>query len=66
MQSSDNAQIEAYDALIGEDYGLSSGGISTATGGFTSGTGGPVQISVVGNTLTFTVNGVGSTSLTLA
>ena len=41
-------------------------GITTSTGGFTSGTGGPVQISVTGNTLTFTVNGVGSTSLTLA
>lgn len=67
IANSDNAQIEAYD---GADWrrldGLSSGGISTATGGFTSGTGGPVQISVVGNTLTFTVNGVGSTSLTLA
>ena len=67
VANSDNAQIEAYD---GADWrrldGLSSGGISTATGGFTSGTGGPVQISVVGNTLTFTVNGVGSTSLTLA
>ena len=42
-------------------------GITTSTGGFTSGTGGPVQISVAGNTLTFTVNGViGSTSLTLS
>ena len=67
IANSDNAQIEAYD---GADWrrldGLSSGGISTATGGFTSGTGGPVQISVVGSTLTFTVSGVGSTSLTLA
>ena len=67
VANSDNAQIEAYD---GADWrrldGLSSGGISTATGGFTSGTGGPVQISVVGSTLTFTVSGVGSTSLTLA
>ena len=39
--------------------------IVTATNGFTSGTGTPVQISVVGSTLTFTVAGIGSTSLTL-
>ena len=59
--------IEGYD---GADWRRldtqNSQGITTSTGGFTSGTGGPVQISVVGNTLTFTVNGVGSTSLTLA
>lgn len=41
-------------------------GIITAADGFTSGTGGPVEISVVGSTLTFNVAGVGSTSLTLA
>jgi len=41
-------------------------GITTSNDGFTSGTGGPVEISVVGTTLTFTVVGVGSTSLTLA
>lgn len=40
-------------------------GIITATDGFASGTGGPVEISVVGSTLTFNVVGVGSTSLTL-
>ena len=40
-------------------------GIVTGSGGFTSGTGGPVEISVVGSTLTFNVPGVGSTSLTL-
>ena len=40
-------------------------GIVTGSGGFTSGTGGPVEISVVGTTLTFNVPGVGSTSLTL-
>ena len=40
-------------------------GILTAQNGFTSGTGGPVEISVVGSTLTFNVVGVGSTSLTL-
>ena len=59
--------IEAYD---GADWRRldtqNSQGITTSTGGFTSGTGGPVQISVAGNTLTFTVNGVGSTSLTLS
>jgi len=41
-------------------------GVTTSSDGFSSGTGGPVQISVVGTTLTFTVNGVGSTSLTLS
>ena len=42
-------------------------GIVTASGGFTSGVGtsAAVQISVVGSTLTFTVAGIGSTSLTL-
>jgi len=40
-------------------------GSVTATNGFTSGVGTAVQISVVGSTLTFTVVGVGSTSLTL-
>jgi len=40
-------------------------GIVTATNGFTSGIGGPVEISVSGSVLTFNVPGVGSTSLTL-
>jgi hypothetical protein len=42
-------------------------GIITATNGFTSGIGvtNPVSIRVSGNTLTFTVAGVGATSLTL-
>ena len=40
-------------------------GFTSCSNGFTSGTGGPVRISVVGTTLTFTVVGVGSTSLTL-
>jgi len=39
-------------------------GVVTAAGGFTSGTGDPVVISVSGSTLTFTVGGA-STSLTL-
>ena len=46
--------------------GADMAGIVTATGGFSSGAGGGVQITVVGSTLTFTVNGVGSTSLTLS
>ena len=41
------------------------GGTVTATQGFTSGIGTAVQISVIGNSLTFTVPGVGSTTLTL-
>ncbi len=41
-------------------------GSITASDGFTSGTGGAVKISVSGSTLTFTVDGVGSASLTLS
>ena len=42
-------------------------GVTTSQNGFTSGIGvtDPVQITVSGNTLTFNVIGVGSTSLTL-
>jgi len=42
-------------------------GVTTSQNGFTSGIGvtDPVQITVSGNTLTFNVVGVGSTSLTL-
>jgi hypothetical protein len=40
-------------------------GITTSTGGFTSGIGTAVQITTVGNKLFFTVPGVGTTSLTL-
>ena len=40
-------------------------GIVTATSGFLSGIGTAVQITTVGNTLVFTVPGVGSTSFTL-
>ena len=67
ITNSTTGAVEGYD---GADWRRldtqNSQGITTSTGGFTSGTGGPVQISVTGNTLTFTVNGVGSTSLTLA
>ena len=41
-------------------------GFTSCSNGFTSGTGDPVRISVYGTTLTFTVLGVGSTSLTLS
>ena len=46
---------------------LNVSGVTTSQGGFTSGIGvtNPVQITVSGNVLTFTVVGVGSTSLTL-
>ena len=37
-----------------------------ASDGFTSGTGAPVKISVSGSNLTFTVVGVGSSTLTLS
>jgi hypothetical protein len=40
-------------------------GVTTSTGGFTSGIGTAVQITTVGNQLIFTVPGVGTTSLTL-
>lgn len=62
----DESTIEAYDGSEWRRLDtMSSSGIITATGGFSSGTGSPVQISVVGSTLTFNVVGVGSTSLTL-
>jgi hypothetical protein len=46
---------------------LSVSGVTTSQNGFTSGIGvtNPVQITVSGSILTFTVVGVGSTSLTL-
>jgi hypothetical protein len=40
-------------------------GVTTSTGGFTSGIGTAVEITTVGNQLIFTVPGVGTTSLTL-
>ena len=55
--------------IIGEIHGNKAHitGVTTSQNGFTSGigTGGAVQINVVGSTLTFNVVGVGSTSLTL-
>jgi cytochrome c biogenesis protein CcdA len=44
---------------------LSISGITTSTGGFSSGIGTGVQITTVGNQIVFTVPGVGTTSLTL-
>lgn len=41
-------------------------GIVTATGGFSSGTGSPVQISVIGSTVTLNVAGIGSTTFILS
>ena len=73
----DAAQLKVYgNSYVGSDLyvrsnfyvgtGVTVGsGIVTATNGFTSGTGDPVQISVSGSTLTFTV-GSSSTSLTLS
>ena len=73
----DAAELKVYgNSYVGSDLyvrsnfyvgtGVTVGsGIVTATNGFTSGTGGAVQISVVGSTLTFTVGGL-SASLTLS
>jgi len=47
-----------------DDPGCIFQGITTSTGGFSSGNG-VIEISVVGNNLTFTVPGVGTTTLTL-
>lgn len=42
------------------------GGYVSATNGFVSDSGSPVEITVVGSDLTFTVQGVGTTTLTLS
>jgi hypothetical protein len=49
----------------GDAININTSGIVTSTNGFTSGTGGPVQIEVVGTNLRFIVPGVGSATLTL-
>ena len=64
IQSPNNLNLSAITVAISTNATV--GGALTVTGGFTSGTGTPVQISVVGSTLTFTVAGIGSTSLTLS
>jgi|LakMenE01Jun11ns_1017448.scaffolds.fasta_scaffold9902626_1 hypothetical protein len=63
-----DANTKLYVIGNSEFYGnLSATGITTSQNGFTSGIGvtNPVKITVSGNILTFTVTGVGSTSLTL-
>jgi carbonic anhydrase/acetyltransferase-like protein (isoleucine patch superfamily) len=62
-----NVKIQSGDLKIGSGVTISSSsGIITATNGFTSGIGTAVQITTVGNTLVFTVPGVGSTSFILS
>lgn len=55
------------DFKVGTGITINSG-IITATGGFISGVGqtSAVQIEFIGNQLTFTVSGIGSTTLTLS
>ena len=55
--------IIAYNQLTSKNGSFS--GIVTSTDGFISGVGTAMKITTVGNILTFTVPGVGSTSLTL-
>ena len=64
IESLGNLNLNAVNVAISTNATV--GGTINVTGGFTSGTGTPVQISVVGSTLTFTVAGIGSTSLTLS
>ena len=64
IDSPNNLNINAVNVAISTNATV--GGTINVTGGFTSGTGTPAQISVVGSTLTFTVVGIGSTSLTLS
>ena len=64
IESLGNLNLNAVNVAISTNATV--GGALTVTGGFTSGTGTPVQIGVVGSTLTFTVTGIGSTSLTLS
>ena len=64
--SSENANTANTATTLGAASNVNTIGIVTAQGGFTSGSGQtPVKITISGNTLTFTVTGVGSTSLTL-
>ena len=64
IESAANLSLKAPTVAISTNATV--GGTINVTGGFTSGTGTPAQISVVGSTLTFTVVGIGSTSLTLS
>lgn len=58
-------RVENGDPIEG-GAGISVAGFCTATDGFSSDGSGPVKITVSGTTLTFTVDGVGSASLTLS
>jgi hypothetical protein len=58
--------VSSFNGFVSQNGGITVSGVATAPGGFTSGNNNPVQIIVDGTTLTFTVVGIGSTSLTLA
>ena len=58
-------RVENGDPVEG-GAGISVAGFCTATDGFSSDSSGPVKITVSGSTLTFTVDGVGTASLTLS
>ena len=64
IESLGNLNLNAVNVAISTNATV--GGALTVTGGFSSGTGTPVQIGVAGSTLTVTVTGIGSTSLTLS
>lgn len=62
--SSELTDVRITDTLnVNVDVNVS--GIVTAANGFASGNGNPVEITVAGSDLTFTVQGVGTTTLTL-
>jgi len=65
VRASGIIQASSLTATNANITNINSTGITTSQGGFTSGTGDPVSISVAGSVLTFTVPGIGSTSLTL-
>jgi hypothetical protein len=62
--SSELTDVRVTDSLS-VDVDVNVSGIITAAGGFASGTGNPVEITLSGSDLTFTVQGVGTTTLTL-
>jgi hypothetical protein len=58
--------VSTFNSSVNINDGVLVSGIVTASGGFTSvGNTTPIQISLVGNQLTFTAVGIGSTTLTL-
>ena len=62
--SSELTDVRITDTL-NVDVDVNVSGIVTAANGFASGNGNPVEITVAGSDLTFTVQGVGTTTLTL-